>query len=314
MGMGTLVENVDPGTINTPLRPLLRAFAASPYIIAPEREVDLQQFIEHKNLRIWLDVTTDSFDVNISGMMRRIKFPLRALERLWGYAYCYCLFFDLYRPTTQGRFIDLRENPTLAAARCLLLWAHEAEVSGVCRSWPEDTPRPDRPNYDRRMGSTNQVFLTMSGFILLHEVGHMALGHCDSPPANCEQSIAQEFQADQWAADWILGRWQQYDRNEMVFIQRSIGIAFALAALGGIEIYTVNASVRDHPNPAQRLLAFLDRWIPESNARVLPKKATAWKVGPVVLHTHFLKAGRPIDTTRSYPSFRQYLVEAQSYF
>ena len=154
----------------------------------------------------------------------------------------------------------------------------------------------------------------MTGFILLHEVGHMALGHCDNPPASPEESIVHEFQADQWAADWILSYWEKYNQDENTFIQRSVGIAFALAALGGIEIQTIKGSVRDHPNSAARLLAFLDRWLPETGSGVLPKKLTAWKVGPAVLHTHFLKSGKLLDPKKAYPSFRQYLVEAQSLF
>jgi hypothetical protein len=43
-------------------------------------------------------------------------------------------------------------------------------------------------------------------------------------------------------------------------------------------------------------------------------KATAWKVGPAVLHTHFLTAGKLLERKKSYPSFRAYLVKAESLF
>lgn len=242
------------------------------------------------------------------------QIPLKALERLWGYAYCYSLFFDLYQPATQGQFINLKETPEYSAARRLLLWAYEAEKTGVCPPWPDNTPRPDQGLGDGRLQAGNQIFLMMSGFILLHETAHMALGHCDNPASNANESIDQEFQADAWAAEWIMAQWEKHNRDEKVFIQRSVGIAFALAALGGIEIHKERIGERDHPNPAERLLAFLDRWMPEPNDGVLPPKATAWKVGPAVLHTHFLTAGKLPDPKKPYPTFRAYLVEAKSLF
>jgi hypothetical protein len=312
--MGDLVENFDPEKLDTPIRGLLKSFARAASAIAPEREQELDRLVTERRLRIWLDATTDLFDVNISELLQRINVPLSALERLWAYAYCYSLFFDLSQPETQGRVIDLRASDETERARRLMVWANAAEVTGKSEKWPDNTPRPDQAEPDERLKPANQIFLMMSGFVLLHEVAHLALGHCQQTPSSRHESIEHEFAADRWAADWILGRWQEYKNDEAVFIQRTVGISFALAAIGGIELYIPKNEAHTHPNAAARLLDFLDRWVPQEPGPSLPRRQAAWKVAPSVLHVHLLKLGRVSEPKECHDTFRDYLLAAERLF
>jgi Peptidase U49 len=312
--MAELVENFDPEKLDSPIRGLLKNFATSPFKIAPERQDELDQLVKKHHLRIWIDATTDLFNVHISELLRRVSIPLSALERLWAYAYCYSLFFDLAQPEAQGRVIDLRAAEDTDRVRRLMVWANNAEITGKSDKWPENTPRPDQNESDPSLKPANQIFLMMSGFILLHEVAHLRLGHCEHPAVSADESIASEFAADRWAAEWVLAHWQKYNNGERVFIQRTVGIAFALAAIGGIELYTPKHGTRTHPNAAARLLDFLDRWVPHGSENVLPARQAAWKVAPSVLHVHLLKLGKITDPSAHYPTFRDYLCAAEQLF
>ena len=312
--MADLVEDFDPDKLESPIRGLLKNFAVSAFKIAPEREKDLDQVVREARLRVWIDATTDLFDITISRLLCRISVPLSALERLWAYAYCYSLFFDLTQPDAQGRVIDLRAAEETDRARRLMVWANNAEVTGKSEKWPNNTPRPDQDYPDERLKPANQICLMMGGFILLHEVAHLVLGHCEHQPASTDESIANEFAADRWAAEWVLARWREYKDNEAVFVQRTVGIAFALAALGGIELYAPKHGTRTHPNAAARLIDFLDRWVPQGSEPNLPKRQAAWKVAPSVLHVHLLKLGKVTDPLASYRTFRDYLCAAEQLF
>lgn len=312
--MGEFVENFDPEKLETPIWALLKSFARAAFAIAPEREQELDRLVTERRLRIWLDATTDLFDVNISELLQRINVPLSALERLWAYAYCYSLFFDLSQPETQGQVIDLRASDETERARRLMVWANAGEVTGKSEKWPDKTPRPDQTEPDERLKPANQIFLMMSGFVLLHEVAHLVLGHCRQMPSSRDESIEHELAADRWAADWILGRWQEYKNDEAVFIQRTVGIAFALAAIGGIELYVPRPELPTHPNAAARLLDFLDRWVPQGSESILPRRQAAWKVAPSVLHIHLMKLGKVPELEANYATFRDYLQAAQELF
>ena len=76
------IKDVDPTKLATPLRVLLKNFAASPYKMAPEREGELKEFVDGLGVRIILDATTDLFDFQIDPITKKITAGLAALERL----------------------------------------------------------------------------------------------------------------------------------------------------------------------------------------------------------------------------------------
>lgn len=298
--------------VNTPDSPivhLLKPFAGSPYSIAPERKHQLLEIQKGIGISIRLDCTRSEFFVCVSRLLRRIDFGFPALERLWAYAYCYSVLFDLIQKSEMGTLIDLTKDAHLNKARLLLVWANDAETKQIHTPWPKDLPSPVvKSNEDPHVLFAHQMFLAMSGFILLHEMAHLILSHETSMDLSPEQSIRQEYEADCWAANWIMSKWQEFSRDELVFIKRSLGIAFALATLGGIEIYADKPHKPTHPSSPERLLAFLDHHLPQPPDRVLPAKYAAWRVPIAVYQVHLMKLGKHYDPTMTFPSYRDYLI------
>jgi hypothetical protein len=154
----------------------------------------------------------------------------------------------------------------------------------------------------------------MTGFILLHETGHVVLKHRADGKMTSADFIKQEYEADGWAAKWAIEKWKEYTDDKRIFIKRSLGISFGLGCLAGIELYFARPSFRTHSNTAARLLAFLDKFVPEKSKEKAEPRELAWLTPPTVLHVHLLKAGKKVDTKKVYPTFRDYLVEAEQLF
>ena len=158
------------------------------------------------------------------------------------------------------------------------------------------------------------MFLLMMGFIILHEVAHVKLKHRADCSMSSADFIKQEYEADRWAAKWVIDKWREFKDDEMVFIKRSLGVSFAIATLAGIELYLAKSSFKTHPNTAARLLAFLDEFVPENSKTKAESHELAWLTPPTILQVHLLKSGKKIDLGKAYPTFREYLVEAEKFF
>jgi len=69
--------------------------------------------------------------------------------------------------------------------------------------WPDDLDRPDESaDFNAFEGRVNNVCLGALSFLMLHEIGHVYLGHVSLVPSHLR--IVQEFEADRFATHWIL--------------------------------------------------------------------------------------------------------------
>jgi hypothetical protein len=236
------------------------------------------------------------------------------LERIWAYLYAYVAFLPLIQKHGAGKPIDLTKEPEVQRARALLLWAHKAEKSGRYEPWPEHLPRPDKPDSsDPHIKTANQFFLMMTGWIFLHELAHIALGHRASNSLPSKESIQQEFEADRWASNWILAKWKDFDPDVRIFLQRCMGISFAIAALSGIELYVEGRTPRTHPNVADRLLRFFDDFIDGSSEE--QKFVEKHWLAPIsILQLHLMNSGKMTSLQKHYDNVREYLLDVRQYF
>jgi hypothetical protein len=83
---------------------------------------------------------------------------------------------------------------------------------------------------------TNELFLMTSGWILLHEIGHIVLNHGANTNPTSEESIEMELAADDWASSWMLDRWRDYRDDVRVFQKRTLGITFGIGLQAGFEL------------------------------------------------------------------------------
>lgn len=109
--------------------------------------------------------------------------------------------------------------------------------------------------------TANHIFLMTSGRLLLHEFAHAVCNHSTSADTPSETRKKEELAADAWADSWMLSRWKEFNGAEEVFTGRCMGIAFAHAPSLIFGIDRENES-ETHPPPMQRILSFIDGWVP----------------------------------------------------
>jgi Peptidase U49 len=138
--------------------------------------------------------------------------------------------------------------------------------------WPVDLPRPvvDPDEYSAERVA-DEVALVGLGHLLFHELAHVVLGH--HPGGD---SIGMEQDADNWAADRVLG---DPDMDKLVMAKRSLGVALALLLSVAVGIHGGSFGGRTHPRSFDRLFNGLAHRVP-ANAEV------AWAMVVALLGLH----------------------------
>ncbi len=274
---------------DSPIAPLLKLVAASPYALAPERAAELDAVRREKGITLWFDDglgPADSFSVDTRES--RIHVSIRGLERLWAGCHAYWLItLRAEQALGRGLSIDLQRDPELLPAMRLLEWGEKQAAP-----WPLDLPRPTVSPGSGAYAAT-EFFLCACGWSLLHEIGHVVLEHQGVPPFP-DDARQQELAADRWASEWVLGRWQDYGgKDERVFGKRVGGIVLALSHIGHLEVYERRAGGTTHPDPPDRLIAFYDEYLGPDHELVAAADVDRY-LAVVAFKLHFDRAGLQI--------------------
>jgi len=255
--------------------------------VCPERANDLFGILECHSIICAFDDARDRILFQADTANLRIIVGTQCLERLWSLAYCYFVFFDEMRKANlsnpKTREVGFQGNQTLEMAGELLAWATSVDwqisAEGNHRQdplppWPEGLPRPiQNPEHGTNEDVADKLFLTAVGFILHHELAHIALGHS---PAKGVDSIQQENEADRAAAAWLL---DDLDQNDKRFVQRILGIAVALLWPAAINVYVPSPEHPSHPPGYDRLSRLLSQFVEDDNHQV-------WAFVRLALETH----------------------------
>ena len=298
----------------SPVLCLLPSLAASPFNIAPERRDELKELVTRHRLTIVFD--DENADTTLKVVHgpdgNEIWFGVAFAERLWAYCFFYVKLLSKIGDVGPGGKIDFFEAPEFKTARELLVWAHRGQVQGETSAWPENLPKPaPRPTEDHDLFVATEAFLSIGGWILLHEVGHVVCGHSSRDPRRGDEHVQIEYEADDWASHWMLARWKEYGErpDPRVFVKRSLGATFALAIIASFEVYHRTYGGFKHPDPPERLLHFLDEFAPEGDGSPEDMTSDAWAAAVVIVKLHLDNAGKKL-AEGEYESFRQFLVAA----
>jgi hypothetical protein len=295
--------------LTTPVAPLLKTLASSVGQIIPEKQAELAAIIK-KDIGIRIDAVSQDFYIAAHVEQRYVNVGLAALERIWAYTYFYLAILDLFQKNGPGVLINLLNNHEIQPARSLAIWALTCEKNKSQTPWPEDLPRPDKDDgSDDHIGKTNSYFYNALCFIVLHEIGHIVSEHSTSKFMDRESSYKCEYQADEWAATFMLEGWEKASRGEKDFIGRCTGIALGLSILAGVELYHHEAK-DDHPTIAERLLKFFDKFCRESAGPIAEMREFPMYFATIIIHGHFMNAGIPFDFRKKYEDFTDYLIAA----
>ena len=296
----------------SPIQPLLTPFLSTPYTVAPERASELHEIITTYGLKVYF-VSSQEFTLEVSWLLKQIRVSVPTLERIWAYSYAHLYITWLFQQEPQGVELDLTLDSKRNGARRLLEWAFRADVEGKYSEWPEDLPKPDTDETsDDNIKPANEVFLVTLGWILLHEIGHIVLGHekniCPLP----EEAVAMELAADDWASSWMLIKWRNHKDDIRVFQKRSLGITFGIGLQAGLELHHEAGDIITHPNIADRLLAFLDKYVPEQNATKATPEELAWLAGIAILQTSICNTRRSFVMQPIHDGFRDFIMDLKN--
>jgi hypothetical protein len=304
-----VIEGGDISHCASPIAPLLDSIKQSVGWIIPERHEELRALIA-SGISIELDGDSQDFYIAANVVERKVILGLAALERVWAYTYFYLAILDLLPKYPKGLVVDLRSLEEIQPARAVAKWALECEKNKTQSPWPDGLPRPDFDDgSDDRIRKAKPYFLHSVCFLMLHEVGHIHYNHPTSRFIDRETSYKWEFEADEWAADFMLRDWKSAGRREEDFIGRCTGISLGLAMLAGVELYH-HAAQDDHPTIAERLLQFFAKHNPKSIGSASAVRDFPLYVASVILHGHFLNAGIAFEFTKVYEDITDYLIAA----
>lgn len=260
----TLTKGPKPMALS-PIDRLVEPISQSPFLIAPEKRDALKAVTDKVGAKIKLDNSVRGFKVTVGLDSALIRFPLSALEMIWISSHVCLVLHETLRqemarnPKTPVRLNPARD-PRTRKAISLLTWIHENVNAENPAPWPVDTPTPTLDKVaDGGYNPDSSLAISCAGFLLLHEIAHLELKH--EPYNTIPEGLRkqQEVDADQWAANWILGEAAPGGQ----FFTRSLGIVVVLSLLTSLETYTDKHGGTTHPSSPERLHRFLSEFIPE---------------------------------------------------
>jgi hypothetical protein len=224
--------------------------------VAPEKFEEIRPHMRP----IHFEYHNPKFVFSTSG--RHITVSAGALNLVWCATYAYWLVYQQFVQSQKDGLetVDLGRDPDTVAALNLYEWALRSVAVEKAESWPDGAPRPNRhPDYASPLHVANEIFLVAIGWMLLHEVGHIAGQHpLVSVP---DQSKQLEHEADDFATKHILDGIS----DGAVLLKRALGIAVTSVVLLMGDISLRSSVLLTHPLSEERLSRNLRNWLPDSH-------------------------------------------------
>lgn len=261
----------------SPIFALDKNVAASPFRIAPERSEELKSLLNAHNLQI-VFVDEAKFGIRVNLETHEVILPVAAMEYVWAQSLRFWIVTQEYRTAqvSGAATFDLHGNERLANASGLVGWSMDNMNATGKEQWPSCLPQPTSKPQSDDGKVANELFLGAMGWIILHEVGHVARGHAEVSGAYSQQ---QEREADLFATEWVLDK---IDPEDPAFTKRAFCIATALLCLQGFETTAAPRWKGSHPPAHERIDYCLN-----SYGGPMPEKLVAFLV--VCLQVLFAK-------------------------
>jgi len=220
----------------------------SPFRIAPERADEL---LAQMGGEAWvLEIVDGPANFKALPTSKEIEGTYAALLSLWAVAAALRVLQTLMQTATEmnlSKVVIVPDGPGSIAIE--LKNAALALIRNKTFSWDDLPVEPDFfADPSSQAGLTNNLFLAAASVIVLHECGHLVLGHFETTALMHQQ----EGEADGWAVSWILDRVPADDQREF----RTLAICVAFIWIGLID--SVRQATSTHPPAAQR---FADAFI-----------------------------------------------------
>ena len=234
-----VLKSVPPDS--SPVFCLLPDIWASPQALAPEKRDLLVPHLRTVKLRC----KTAEFIFSSSGDY--INISDGALNLLWCASYASWFIYRAHvdAQKTGSSTVKLGQDQEAVRALDLYEWAIACVRNRKYETWPSWAPKPTRSPESDALRVGTEIFLATVGWMLLHELGHIA--HQD-PVLVTASAKAEEHEADRFATSHVLDGVS----DAAILLKRSIGIAVANVVLILID-FIASSAVDSHPDPEERL-------------------------------------------------------------
>lgn len=279
----------------------------------PERREETDALLRKHGVTISPNDAEDSLRFSVDLKTHEISVATSPLPRIWGHAYAYLSVYDLIA-RVKAKNPDAKEitvaDEQFAAAMSVLKWAMNGDAQAKFgddagalwpQAYPADLPLP----FDPRAGDpthrvAGDLVIMALGLILLHEIGHLELGH---GPSQWPDSILEEREADEWAASFFLSKCDEYAKqhgHEPADVQRKRSLALVIGELWALH-FEVHLGVKNsetHPPTYDRLANLLDQHAPDG-------ADLAWSMAATILSLHYQARYGLVGEHEGFDDFRE---------
>jgi hypothetical protein len=234
-----LLDERDGSTVVSTEHAVVRLFKAAakvPATIVPERMGELATRIFAGEP--WTLARADGA-ANFYAIVpkRQISLSSAGLATLWNIAFVAFSIADIGTRARRQEQADRKAGIAPPTEHDLSQLWHEQNLGGhiayaeklfsVDCPWPSDIPQPPKlASLAGRKAKIRELFLGALGWLVLHEIGHVALDHEVLVPA--DQRVTQEHQADEFATKWIMDGARHGLKREFRVMAVSTAMAYLL--------------------------------------------------------------------------------------
>jgi hypothetical protein len=281
--------------------------------VVPERKEEIDELIiKHSlNFKAVEDSPEIRFCVRSTG---EITINTQALERFWAHTYAYYALYECKQNGWQNE-IDFKNNNLATEAATLLEWAVALDTQTLDTRkclYPDVSIKPFEVVEDDSLSvCARDITLFGLGYILLHEIAHLEQQHSVDLNNDRATAIQQEYEADMWAAHFVMDKIDVYlnenysgDTNaeKIVRIKRMLLITCCSNWLVKTECYAGISQSKTHPPMFERLGKIIDEFVSDDND-------LSWGMTALVLSWHIqqshpeLIGGQKFDTYKERAQF-----------
>ncbi|MFW5721141.1 MAG: phage exclusion protein Lit family protein [Bacteroidota bacterium] len=228
-----------------------------------ELQTAIEEFELHEDLNI-IEREDKIASPAFVGSFKIISIQETYLSYLWGLTYSLLFLYDksIHEPRISEPFVvtNKLKDKTEKAHQ---LFKYSLSLLDNYNPWDkENLPNPEYYDrlYDDYIEKANGAYLHAVNFILVHELGHVVLGHVDKDIENDEKGIElsletkiqDEIEADNFSFDRMFKTTEHLTNNHTA----SVGL---IAALCSFIFFNSTMSGGDHPDPDKKLQSALER-------------------------------------------------------
>lgn len=252
-----------PSRMTSPILSLSPDIERCPFLAAPERSPDLNALITSLGITLAFEHDT-ALTFSAFPKSKQVISPVVGMETLWCVGhFAFVLNQEMSHDSKLGIYqFDSAANARRRGAADLLNCAYDCVRGGRQHfTWPNSLPQPSAsPVRASDEHVANELFLISLAWILLHEIGHLSLGHIENSPT----SVEDETQADSFATSWLL----RDCTDPAIRQKRSLGPIVACLWLYLHELH--HRSITTHPHVEDRLYrALQEARLQEDDAAVV---------------------------------------------